>query len=184
MISTSLEASVSDTNVWQFALAQGRGVLQRDTDRALALLREGRIVNDQPGLGEQGLLQRHHVPNTAGDKVMKLVVTDATVARRHRLDALAIAGSDQPRHIGRTDPRPHLAPQCDEKGRKPALKIGLPVLVHGRPSRKPAIHESRKPRRGNPANPRRSKICQSSDRRSTAFKSQARSVRWNSPVSI
>jgi hypothetical protein len=29
-------------------------------------------------------------PNTAGDEVMKLVVADATVARRHRLDALAI----------------------------------------------------------------------------------------------
>ncbi len=148
-------------------LAQGRGVLRRDADRAFALLRKGRVVDDQPSLGaadhpvglsEQGLLERRGVPNTAGDEVVKLVIADTTVTGRHRLDALAITGADQPRHIGRAHPRPHLVPQSSEKGRKPALKIGLPVLVHGRPSRKPTTHESRNPRRGNPKNASRPKI--------------------------
>lgn len=145
--------------------------MRRDTDRALALLRKGRVVDDQPGraaadhpvgLGKQDLLQRRRVPNTAGDEVMKLVITDATVACRHRLDALAIPGSDQPRHIGRA--HPHLVPQGGEKGRKPARKIRLPALVHGRPSTKPTTHESPKPADGNPKTLVSSEICQSSDR--------------------
>ena len=112
------------------------------TKETLALVKEGRIKKGD-------VLS---VAQVAG--IMAAKKTSDLIPMCH---PLAITGADQPRHIGRTHPRPHLVPQCTEKGRKPALKIGLPVLVHGRPSIKPTTHESRKPRRGNPKNTSRPK---------------------------
>ena len=96
-------------------LAKRRGVLRRDADRVTPLLRQRRIVDDQPGIvtadlsvgfGEQRRLQRRGVPDAARDEVVQLVIADAGVARRHRLHALAIARADQPGDIGRTHPAP------------------------------------------------------------------------------
>src|ERR1017187_2182853 len=129
----------------------------------LALFRQCRIVDDQPsvgaanhpvGFGEQGLLEWRGVPHAAGDEVMKLVVADLAVARRHRLDALAIASADQPRNINRAHPCPCLVPESTEERRQPSSKIRLPGFVHGRPSVLPTTHESRNARSGNPKNAR------------------------------
>ena len=96
-------------------LAKRRGILRRDADRVAALLGQRGVVDDQPGivpanlsvgLGEQRLLQRRGIPDAARDEVVQLVIADACVARRHRLDALAIARADQPGNIGRAHPRP------------------------------------------------------------------------------
>jgi hypothetical protein len=140
-------------------LSKGGGVLRRDADRVRALLRQGRIVDDQPSVGaadhpvsfdKESLFQRRGVPDSAGDEVMKLVVSDIAVARRHGLDALAIPRADEPRHIGRAHPRPRLVSKSADKRRQPPFEIGLPAVVHGRPSKTPTTHESRKRIRGNP----------------------------------
>ncbi len=81
---------------------------------------------------------------------MKLVVTDLTIARRHRLNALAVARADQPRNIDTAHPCARLVPESAHEGREPSIKIGLPGFFHGRPSAMPTTHESRKTRFGNP----------------------------------
>lgn len=127
-----------------------------------ALLRQGRVVDDQQGAGaadhpvrfdKESLFQRRGVPHAARDEVMKLVVANIGVARRHGLHALAIPRTNQSRDIGRAHPRPRLVSKSADKRRQPPLKIGLPALVHGRPSKTPTTHESRKMIRGNPKDP-------------------------------
>ena len=114
-------------------LAKRRGVLRSDADRVASLLGQRGIVDDQPGIvtadhpvgfGEQHRLQRRGVPDAARDEMVQLVIAHACVAGRHRLDALAIARADQPGDIGRAHPCPRLMPQCRNKRRQPALKIG------------------------------------------------------------
>src|SRR5450432_2450010 len=97
--------------------------------------------------------------------MMKLVVADLAVARRHGLDALTITSADQPSDINRAHACPCLVPESTEERCKPPIKIRLPALVHGRPSMRPTTHESRKTQSGNPKTPEPSKKCQSSARR-------------------
>src|ERR1700677_1610148 len=139
----------------------------------LSLFRQRRIVDDQPsvgaanhpvGFGEQGFIKWRGVPHAAGDEVMKLIVADLAVARRHGLHALTITNTDQPRDINRAHACPCLVPESTEERCKPPIKIRLPGLVHGRPSMRPTTHESRKTQSGNPKTPEPSKKCQSSAR--------------------
>ncbi len=67
------------------------------------LLGKRGIVDDQPGavtadhlvgLNEQRGLQWRAVPHASGNKMVKLVVGDARIPYRHRLNALAIAGAN------------------------------------------------------------------------------------------
>ena len=119
----------------------------------LALFRQRRVVDDQPrvaaanhlvGRSKQGLLNWRCVPHAACDEVMKLVVTDLTVARRHGLNALAVAPADQPRNIDRAHPRARLVPQSAHERREPSIKIGLPGFFHGRPSAMPTTQNRAK----------------------------------------
>jgi hypothetical protein len=73
-----------------------------------AFLGQARIIDDQKGVGAadelirlpgQFLLNRPGVPNPIREEMMQPVITIRRDARRHRLDALAITGSDQARHI-------------------------------------------------------------------------------------
>jgi hypothetical protein len=86
-------------------LAQGAAVLPRHADRALALLRQGGVVDHQhrvrPAdervrLLDQEPAQRRVVPGGAGDEVLELVVASQPEPGRHRLQALALAGAEQP----------------------------------------------------------------------------------------
>jgi hypothetical protein len=111
-------------------------------------------ANHPVRFGEQRLFQRRGVPHAAGDEVMKLVVADLAVPRRHGLHALAITCTDQSRYINRAHPRPRLVPKSVNKGSEPLLKIGPPALLHSRPSKTPTTHESRKMIQGNPKSAR------------------------------
>src|SRR6202161_2976123 len=122
---TSRDANVNETSDWQLAgLPERRGILRRDADRMLALFRQCRVVDDQPSLGapnqpvafsERALLKRRGIPHAAGDEVMKLVVADLAVARRHGLDALAITSANQPRNINRAHPCPRVVSESAEE---------------------------------------------------------------------
>ncbi|MGY3361860.1 hypothetical protein ACVWZK_008523 [Bradyrhizobium sp. GM0.4] len=101
---TSPRASVKDTSVWQSSFYREPSVLSRNTDRALTLLRQRGIINNQHGiltadksvrLVEQLCLQRPRVPDTVRNKVVQLVVAARGKAFRHRLNPFAIAGTDQ-----------------------------------------------------------------------------------------
>ena len=130
--------------------------MRRHADRALPLLRQRRIVDDQPGvitanhlvgLGKQDFLQRGRIPYTTCYEVMQLVVADLSVARSHGLDALAIAGANQSRHIGWAHLSPSLVTQSIQKRLQKASKLLPPIrspASHGRPLHKPTTHESQK----------------------------------------
>src|SRR5690606_3825549 len=85
-------------------LAECRSILWRHADRMMALLGQGRIVDDQPGilasdlsvsLGEQRPLQWSFVPHAAADEMVQPVVADLTIPRGHRLHALTITRANQ-----------------------------------------------------------------------------------------
>src|SRR5262249_15511207 len=66
---------------------------------------------------------------------------------RHRLNALAIARADKPRHVERAHPATCLVPQSIQKRLEPNFKLVLPIqrpANHGRPLQKPTTHESQK----------------------------------------
>jgi len=94
-------------------LAKRRGVLRSDTNRTIALLRHRCVVDDQHrifaadetiSLNEQLRLQWRRIPDAISDKMVQLVIVARRQPRRHRLHALAIARSDQPRNIQRAHP--------------------------------------------------------------------------------
>ena len=111
IIGTSPRASVSDTNVWQFAVLPRVGCILRSyTNRAIALLRHRCIVDDQHcifatdepvGLNEQFCFQRRRVPDAISDEMMQLVI----VARASR----AAIGWTLLRSPGPTVVRRHIA---------------------------------------------------------------------------
>ena len=135
--------------------------MRGNANRMAALLRQRRVVDhqhrvvatDQPvRLHEQFGLQRCGIPHAGSNEMMQLVIVTRHQPLRHRLNALAIARTDQARNIEWTHSPPRLVPQASEKRLKPALKLGSPIhLVHrGRPPTKPTPHESPKRRFGNP----------------------------------
>jgi hypothetical protein len=92
------------------ALTEAAAVLAGDADRALALLRQGGVVDHQHRvrradervrLLDQEAAQRRVVPGRAGDEVLELVVALQPEPGRHRLQALALAGAEQPSQVGR-----------------------------------------------------------------------------------
>ena len=98
-------------------LAERRGILRSDTNRTIALLRHRGVVDDQHrilaadepiGLNEQFRLQWRRIPDAISDEMVQLVIVARRQPRRHRLHALAIARSNQPRNIKRTHPPPRL----------------------------------------------------------------------------
>src|SRR5262249_4388000 len=78
--------------------------------------------------------------------VWQLAVLPSAEAR-HRLNALAIARTDQPRHVERTHLSPRLVTQPIQKRFEKAAKLVFPIrrsANHGRPLQKPTTHESQK----------------------------------------
>jgi hypothetical protein len=103
---TSSPASVTDTNVWQFAhFAQKRNALQRDTRRVTALLRQAGIIDHQKCIGctndpvrlQSKLgLERYSTPEVIIIEMMKAVVLAWSKPFRHRLDTFAVTGTNEP----------------------------------------------------------------------------------------
>jgi hypothetical protein len=87
------------------------------------------------------------IPGPGSDEVVQLITFAERKPPRHRLNALAIARADQPRHVQRTHPAPCLVPQSTQKRHEPTFKLVLPIrhpANHGRPLQKPTTHESQK----------------------------------------
>ena len=135
-------------------LSQRRGILRRDPDRMLPLLRQRGVVDhqhriaapDKPiRLNKEFLLQGRRIPDAGRNEVVQLIVLTQRKALRHRLNALAITGTDQPCKVKRAHPPPRLVPQAGQKRRQPAFKLFRPIQSrarHGRPpdSRPPMNH--------------------------------------------
>src|SRR5882757_6987370 len=144
---TSPRASVSDTSVWQLAFLPRAEAYCEATDRMLALLRQRSVVDhqhriaaaDEPvRLNEQFCLQRCRIPDASGNEMVQLIIVARRKPLRHRLNALAIARTDQPRHVKWTHPPPCLVTQAIQKWLEPAPKLAFPIrrrAHHGQPSK-------------------------------------------------
>src|ERR1700735_5679515 len=89
-------------------------------------------------LNEQLCLQWCRVPDASRNKMMQLVVIARRKPLRHWLNALAIAGSDQPCHIKRTHSPPRFMAQAIQERLEPSSKLVFPIrrrAYHGRPSK-------------------------------------------------
>jgi hypothetical protein len=93
-----------------------------------ALLRQCCVVDDQKpglvsdktvGLLQQGCLKRCAVPHPVGDKMMKLVIAKLAIASRHRLNTLAVTGTNQACDVRRAKPNTNLVLQSRQKWCQP-----------------------------------------------------------------
>jgi hypothetical protein len=118
-------------------LAQLAAVLPFDPDRVLALLDQGGVVDhqhrvrpaDQPVGGlHQLVLQRGRRPGRGRDEVVQLLRVAWGHPRRHRLDALALAGQDQALEVERRPASLGLTPQALQERLQPAFQLLLPTL--------------------------------------------------------
>jgi hypothetical protein len=129
-------------------LARSPGVLARHADRALPLLEQRRVVDDQHrvraadqrlGLLGEHVLQRHRIPARRADEVVHLLVVIRRHPRDERLDALALARPEQPAHVHRPPAlAPLVAERCPE-GREPAVELALPLNTSGRSYLRPIV---------------------------------------------
>ena len=137
-------------------LAQRRSILRSDTHRMRALLGYRGVVDHQHGiaaadepirLNKQFCLQRRRIPDPGSNEVVQLIIVAERKPLRHRLNALAIARTDQSRHVKRTHSSPRLVTQPIQKRLEPTSKLVFPIrrpASHGRPLQKPTTHESLK----------------------------------------
>jgi hypothetical protein len=123
-----------DQNLAVRLLAQSAAVLPGHADRALALLRQGGVVDHQHGVVtadqrirflDQDPPQGRVVPGRAGDEVLQLIMATQPEAGRERLEALAAVGAKQAVQVqGRPAP-PRLAAHQLKERRQPALQRRL-----------------------------------------------------------
>ena len=94
---------------------RGHGITKR------TLLGNRGIVNHQHGIAapdelvrfnNQFRLQRSRVPDACSNKMGQLIMIPRRKPPRHRLNTLAIAGTDQTRHIKRTRLPPRFVTQA------------------------------------------------------------------------
>ncbi len=121
-----------------------------------ALLGNRGVVNHQHGiaaadepirLSKQLCLHRRRIPDPVGNEVVQLVIFAKCKPLRHRLNALAIAGADQPRHVERAHLPARFMTQPIQKRLEPTSKLLFPIrcpATHGRPLQRPTTHESQK----------------------------------------
>src|SRR4029077_17415814 len=137
-------------------LAQRRSILCSDTHRMRAFLGYCGVVDHQHGiaaadqpirLNKQFRLHTPRIPDPGRNEVGKLIVFAKPKPLRHRLNALAIARTDQPRHVEWTHLSPRLVTQPIQKRLEKASKLFFPIrrpANHGRPLQKPTTYESQK----------------------------------------
>ena len=122
----------------------------------LALLGHRGVVDHQHGiaaadepirLNKQFCLHRRRIPDASGNEMVQLIIVAKRKPLRHRLNALAIARADQPRHVERAHLSPRLVTQPIQERLEPTSKLFFPIqrlASHGRPLQKPTTHESLK----------------------------------------
>src|SRR6266704_472846 len=116
-----------------------------------ALLGHRRVVDHQHGvaaadelirLNKQFRLHRPRIPDPGNDKVVQSIICPKRKALGYRLNALALARTDQPGDVQRTHSPPRLVTQSIQKRLQPAFKLSLPVqrrASHGSALLKPTI---------------------------------------------
>jgi hypothetical protein len=62
-------------------------------------------------LNKQFCFHGHCIPDPGGNEVVQLIAFAECKPLRHRRNALAVARTDQPRHVQRTHPSSRLVPQ-------------------------------------------------------------------------
>jgi hypothetical protein len=116
--------------------------------RSIVDHQHGIAAADEPvGLDKQFGFHSRRIPDPSRDEVVQLIVVTNRKPVRHRLNALAIARTDQPRHVNWTHLSPRLVAQPSQKRRQKASKLLFPIqrpANHGRPLQKPTTHESQK----------------------------------------
>lgn len=122
-------------------LAEAATVLAGDPDRVPALLGQGGVVDDQyrVGAADEGIgpldqepPQGRVVPSRAREEVLELVVAAQAEPGSHGLQALAIAGPDQPLQVDRRPPAPLLVPQHRQERPEPTVQLLAPVRFRHR----------------------------------------------------
>ena len=112
-------------------LAEAAAVLAGHADRALALLRQGGVVDHQhrvrPAdervrLADQDPPQRRVIPGRAGDEVLQLVVAAEPEPGRQRLQALAAVRAEQAVQVQGRPPAPGHAAHHGEERRQPGVQ--------------------------------------------------------------
>src|SRR5271157_925127 len=108
----------------------------------------GIAAADQPvRLDKQFCLHTRCIPDPSGNEVVQLIAFAEPESLRHRRNALAIAGTDQSRHVERTHFSPRFVTQPIQKWLEKLSKLCSPIqgpTRHGRPLQKPTTHESQK----------------------------------------
>src|ERR1700719_1319534 len=129
-------------------LAQRRSILRSDTYRMRALLGYRGVVDHQYGiagadelirLNQQFGLHRPGIPHSGRDEVVQLIVITKCNPLRPRLNALAVAKTDQSRHVERAHLSPGFVTQPIQKRLEPTPKLASPIrrrANHGRPLQK------------------------------------------------
>ncbi len=142
MIGTSLDASVTDTSVWQFAFLPSADAYCGATPTD-AVPFYGKAVSSMishalsPPTSASALfpkcrLQRCAASKTRANEVMQPIIVNFARPRRHRLDILAISRPDQTRNIGRAHPLPSLVTKSLQIRLQPTLQINPPITIHRR----------------------------------------------------
>ncbi len=87
------------------SLAQHRKHIARDPDRVIALFRQTGVINhpkrigctnDPVSLSRKLGLKRRSIPNAVGNEMVEAVILAWSKPFRHRLDGLAVTGTDEP----------------------------------------------------------------------------------------
>src|SRR5262249_45363123 len=110
---------------------------------------------------KQFRLHRPRIPDPSRNEVVQLIVLAKPKALRHRLNALAIARTDQHRHVEWTHFSPRLVTQPIQKPIKKASKLFFPIrrpANHGRPLQKPTTMSHRKTDLGIPCRSKSAKV--------------------------
>src|SRR6516162_5176597 len=106
----------------------------------------GIAAADQPiRLNKQFRLRRPRIPHPGRNEVVQLIVFAKPKPLRHRLNALTIARTDQPRHVEWTHLSPRLVTQPIQKRLEKASKLFFPIrrpatMVGPSKSRPPMSH--------------------------------------------
>src|SRR6266542_2805694 len=99
----------------------------------------GIAATDEPiRLDKQFCFHRRRIPDPGGNEVVQLIAFAERKPLRHRLNALAIARTDQSRHVERTHLSARLVTQPIQKRLEPTSKLAFPIQCpanHGRPSK-------------------------------------------------
>src|SRR6516162_5766900 len=112
--------------------------LRSHTNRMRAFLGYRSIIDHQHGiaaanqpirLNKQFRLHRPRIPDPSRNEVVQLIVFAKPKPLRHGLNALAIARTDQPRHVEWTHLSPRLVTQPIQKRLEKAAAIGCQMAV-------------------------------------------------------